>query len=131
MRLQAEFENYRRRTRKEVEDIKTTASADLIEALIPVVDNFSHALKSPVTSLEGFAQGVQMIQNQFLSLLKEKGLEPIDAEGKTFDPKFHEAVAVDTSGEHPENQVVEVLQPGYAVRGKLVRPTLVKVSRHG
>ena len=131
LRLQAEFENYRRRMRKEIEEIKATANAGLLEVLIPVVDNFERALKNPVTSLDGFVDGIRMINGQFANLMREAGLEKISPQGEPFDPKMHEAVAVDASGETPDNHVAEVFQDGYVLKGKLIRPAMVKVSRHG
>lgn len=131
-RMQAEFDNFRRRARKEKEDMRATAAADTIERLLPVVDNFARALgASESASLESFSEGVRMIHNQFLHLLRDAGLEPVEAKGLPFDPNRHEAVGVDSSGEHPENHVVEVLQEGYSLKGKLIRPAMVKVSRHG
>jgi molecular chaperone GrpE len=131
MRLQAEFENYRRRTKKEVQTIKETASYDLLQSLLPIVDNFRRALDAPSSDAQGILEGVKMIYGLLKSQLSEAGLETMDAKGKPFDPKFHDAVEVDSSGEHPENTIVDVLQDGYMVKGRLVRPALVKVARHG
>lgn len=131
MRLQAEFENYRRRTKKEVQTIKETASYDLLQNLLPVLDNFRRALDAPSTEGQGFADGVRMIYSLLRNQMMEAGLEIMEAKGKPFDPKFHDAVEVDSSGEHEENTVVDVLQDGYLVKGRLVRPALVKVARHG
>ncbi len=129
MRLQAEFENYRRRTKREVQSIKETASYDLLQNLLPILDNFARALESPPEEAKGFVEGVRMIQSLLKSQLKEAGLETMEAKGQPFDPKFHDAVEVDNSGEHPENSVVDVLQDGYLVKGRLVRPALVRVAR--
>lgn len=131
MRLQAEFENYRRRTKKEIQTIKETASYDLLQNLLPIVDNFQRALESPPAEAKGFVDGVRMINSLLKSQLKEAGLETMEAKGQPFDPKFHDAVEVDESGEHPENTVVDVLQDGYLVKGRLVRPALVRVARKG
>jgi len=129
LRMQAEFENYRRRSRRELEEAKATASSALLEKLLPVLDNFSRAMKTASISPEGFTEGVKMIYDHLLSLLKEAGLETLDALGQPFDPNIHEAVAVDHSGEFPENQVVDVLQDGYMMKGKLIRPAIVRVAR--
>ena len=131
MRLQAEFENYRRRTRREIQTIKETASYDLLQNLLPIVDNFQRALESPPEEAKGFVEGIRMINSLLKNQLKEAGLETMEAKGHPFDPKFHDAVEVDSSGEHPENSVVEVLQDGYLVKGRLVRPALVRVARKG
>ena len=129
LRLQAEFENFRRRARKEMAEVRGNAGAKLIQSLLPVLDNLERALDQPSNSIEGFVEGVKMIQNQFLDVLREAGLEPIEAVGQPFDPHVHEAVMVDPSDEHPDNHILEVLQAGYRVRDKLVRPAMVKVSR--
>lgn len=131
MRLQAEFENYRRRSRKEIQTIKETAAYDLLQNLLPILDNFQRALESPPAEAQGFVEGVRMIHALLKNQLRDAGLEPMEAKGKPFDPQFHDAVEVDASGEHPENTVVDVLQDGYMVKGRLVRPALVKVARHG
>lgn len=131
VRLQAEFENYRRRTKREFADFRKTANSKLLESLLPVMDNFSRALENPVNSLEGFTDGVKMIHSLLVSQLKEAGLEIIEALGEDFDPQFHEAVMVDTESDEPENQIVEVLQEGFMIKGKLLRPAMVKVARKG
>lgn len=129
LRLQAEFENFRRRSKKEVQDIRETANSNILKDFLPIVDNFNRALLNPGNSLEGFIDGIKMVNSLLENALKSAGLERLDAVGKPFDPHFHEAVMVDNSGEHPENAVVEVLQEGFMIKGKLVRPALVKVSR--
>lgn len=129
MRLQADFENYRRRTRNEMKEMKLAAGAGLITELLPILDNFSRALEAPAKELEGFVDGVRMIRDMLIDQLVEAGLERIEAEGKPFDPNIHEAVAVDASGEHEENTIVNVLQEGYRVRGRLMRPAMVRVAR--
>jgi molecular chaperone GrpE len=131
LRLQAEFENYRKRSKKELEDFRETANSNLVKEFLPVLDNISRALQNPGVSLESFVEGIKMVNNLFTQTLKSAGLEPIQAVGQPFDPNFHEAVLVDNSGEHPENQVVEVLQEGFMLKGKLIRPALVKVARKG
>jgi molecular chaperone GrpE len=131
MRLQAEFENFRRRTKKEMQTIKETAAYDLLQNLLPILDNFQRALDAPSSDAAGILEGVKMIYGLLKSQLREAGLETMDVKGKPFDPQFHDAVEVDSSGEHEENTVVDVLQDGYMVKGRLVRPALVKVSRHG
>jgi molecular chaperone GrpE len=131
MRLQAEFENFRRRTKKEVQTIKDTASYDVLQGLLPILDNFQRALDAPSTDAQGILEGVKMIYGLLKHQLREAGLETMDVKGKPFDPQYHDAVEVDSSGEHEENTVVDVLQDGYMVKGRLVRPALVKVSRHG
>lgn len=131
MRLQAEFENYRRRTKKEIQNIKETASYDLLQNLLPILDNFQRALESPPEEAKGFVEGVRMINTLLKNQLRDAGLETMEAKGQPFDPQYHDAVEVDSSGDHPENTVVDVLQDGYMVKGRLVRPALVRVARKG
>lgn len=128
-RLQAEFENFRRRARKEKEDMRQQAGAEVLEQLLPVLDNFQRALNASNASFDSFLEGIRMIHQHLGGILRNSGLETVDALGKPFDPNLHEAVAVDSGGEHPENHVVEVLQEGYSLRGRLLRPALVKVAR--
>lgn len=129
IRQQADFENFRKRTRREMAATKETASADLIAKILPILDNFHRALEAPAAEMESFLEGIKMIEAQFMNQLKEAGLEPIEAAGMRFDPQIHEAVMVDPSEDYEENQVVEVLQAGYRMKGKLIRPAMVKVSR--
>jgi len=129
IRLQAEFENFRKRTRRETVEIKETASSGLIAKILPILDNFHRALEAPAAEMESFLQGIKMIESQLMNQLSEEGLEPIEAAGTAFNPEIHEAVMVDPNEELEENQVVEVLQAGYRMKGKLIRPAMVKVSR--
>ena len=130
MRMQAEFENYRRRMQRDMKSIKETANAKLLEKLLPVLDNFARAFQSPGESLESFLDGIKMIESHLETLLAEAGLEKSDVIGQEFDPQFHEAVLTDSSGDHPDNQIIEVMQEGYSLKGRLLRPAMVKVSRN-
>lgn len=128
LRLQADFENFRRRTRQEKEDLYKYASEQLVMALLPVLDNFGHALAAEGDSIAGFKEGVQMIYKQLLDVLAAEGVTPIQAVGEPFDPERHEAVAQDNSGESPANTVVEEFRRGYCLRDKVIRPSMVKVA---
>lgn len=130
-RLQAEFDNYRKRTQKEKEDFVKYASERVVEALLPVLDNFERAVAAAKTSQDfnSFSQGVEMIYKQMLNTLDKEGLAAIEAVGKPFDPNIHEAVLQVDSEEYPENTVVEELQKGYLLKEKVIRPSMVKVSR--
>ena len=131
LRLKKDFENFRRRSKKEMEKFSETASSELIQTLLPVLDNFARAIEGPSQSVKGLLEGVKMTQNHFLNLLKQEGLEPIEAMGVPFDPKVHEAVMVETGSDAPDGQVVEVLQDGFTLKGRLVRAAMVKVARDG
>ncbi len=129
-RLQADFDNYRKRTQKEKEDISKYAAERLVGAILPVLDNFERAIGSVQTSpdLAGYAQGVEMIFRQMHNVLIKEGLAVIEAVGQPFDPNLHEAILSVESEEHPENTVVEEVQKGYYLKDRVIRPSMVKVS---
>lgn len=130
MRLQAEFDNYRKRTQKEKTEIIKYASERLVAELLPVLDNFERAASSAQLNpdFSAFSQGVDMIFRQLQTALNKEGLKAIEAMGQPFDPNLHDAVLRVESDEHPENTVVEELQKGYYLKEKVLRPSMVKVS---
>ncbi|SES66588.1 molecular chaperone GrpE [Anaerobranca gottschalkii DSM 13577] len=134
-RLQADFENFRKRMTKEKTEILNFANADLVTALLPVLDNFQRALSGQEKNLDKngeylkFLEGIQMIYRQFKDILEKEGLKEIDCLDKPFDPNFHEAIMQVEDIDKPENTVVEVLQTGYTFKDKLIRPAMVKVSK--
>ncbi|MEW4370653.1 nucleotide exchange factor GrpE [Paenibacillus kandeliae] len=130
LRAQADFDNFRRRTQKEKEDLAKYASAGLITELIPVIDNFERAMATKPDSpeLESFTKGVDMIFRQLSDVLKGTGLTPMETVGQPFNPEFHQAVMQVESDEHEEGIVVEELQKGYILKDKVIRPAMVKVS---
>jgi molecular chaperone GrpE len=130
VRNQAEFDNFRKRQRRDEQQRLELANQGLLEQLLPVLDNFGRALANPGESVEGLLSGLQMIQNQFGEILRQNGLEKIEALGQPFDPNKHEAVSMEVSDSVPDGQVVEVFQDGYALKGRLIRPAMVKVARH-
>lgn len=128
-RLQADFENYRKRMLKEQTRIVETAEADLVKKLLAVIDNLERALANPVPAdARGLYDGVKMVLDQFTDILTREGLEVIDPDGELFDPEHHEAFMVVETDDCPEDTVVEVSQKGYRFRGILLRPAMVKVS---
>lgn len=129
-RLQAEFDNYRKRTQKEKEETVRYAAERIIEAMIPILDNFERAVNSTKANQDfnAFAQGIEMISKQMQNTLAKEGLTVIEAVGQPFDPKLHEAVLQVESAEYPGNTVVEELQKGYYLKEKVLRPSMVKVS---
>ncbi|MCL6636258.1 MAG: nucleotide exchange factor GrpE [Peptococcaceae bacterium] len=129
-RLQADFENFRRRTRQEKEEFARFASEQLVTALLPVLDNFERALASCGHSVEDVKNGVEMIYRQMKEVLAAEGLTVIDAVGESFDPKKHEAVMHEETGEHPDNTVLEEFRRGYCLKDKVIRPAMVKVARN-
>jgi molecular chaperone GrpE len=127
LRRQAEFDNYRRRTERERSEFVQYAATELISDLLPVVDDFERALKSPCAD-DNYSKGVALIYQRLSEALKRQGLEPIEAAGKPFDPHQHQAVDRAHSDEVEDQTVLEEYQRGYNFRGKLLRPAMVKVA---
>ena len=129
-RLQAEFDNFRKRTFKEKEELVKYASERVVRELLPVIDNFERALEAAKNTQDfaALAQGVEMIFRQLNGVLGKEGLAEIEAVGQAFDPNLHEAIMQVDSEEHPANTVVEEVQKGYYLKDKVLRPSMVKVS---
>lgn len=130
LRVQADFDNFRRRARAEKEDFAKYASLKLIEQLLPIVDNFDRALSSSkeTKDFDALVKGLDMTYRGIYQLLTAEGLKPIEAVGHPFNPEFHQAVMQVESEEHEEGIVVEELQKGYILKDKVIRPAMVKVS---
>lgn len=130
LRAQADFDNFRRRTMKEKEELAQYASMKLISQLLPVVDNFERAIAAAGANsdYESLAKGVDMIFRQVIQTLEAEGLTPIEAVGQPFNPEFHQAIMQVESDEHEEGVVVEEVQKGYMLKDKVLRPAMVKVS---
>jgi molecular chaperone GrpE len=131
LRSQADHENYRKRAVREKEEAVRYANLDLLERLIPILDNFELGLGAARTSAEGGAilSGMEMVARQLADFLKQYGVEAIDAEGKKFDLHIHEAVAQEASGEVPEGHVIRQLRRGFKLKDRLIRPATVVVSK--
>lgn len=127
LRLQADFENFRRRTRQEKEELGNVVTQTILKDMLPLLDNFERALASDNKDSEGFHKGVEMIYNQFAEALKKNGLEYIDTEGKKFDPNFHQAVMRVQNPDLEDETIAAELQKGYIVKGRVVRPSMVQV----
>lgn len=127
-RTQANFENYRKQTEKRIEEIIQLAARDIITQILPILDNFELALQVAGSSSEKseFMEGIILIHSRLTDILKDNGVEEIKAEGK-FNPHIHEALMKILS-EFPENTVIEILQKGYTLHGRLLRPARVKLS---
>lgn len=128
LRSRAEFDNYRKRTARQTEQIRKTAAEDLIRGLLPVVDNLERALSHAENPEDGLAQGVLMISQQFCEVLKAQGLTPIPALGEPFDPQVHEAMSHLPSEECPAGSVLAEYERGYRIGDYIVRPSKVVVS---
>ncbi|AWB46986.1 nucleotide exchange factor GrpE [Paenibacillus sp. CAA11] len=131
LRVQADFDNFRRRTLKEKEELGKYASAKLITELLPVFDNFERALAANVqeqSEQASFVKGVEMIFRQLDGVLQAEGLKAMESVGQPFNPEFHQAIMQVESDEYEEGIVVEEVQKGYLLKDKVLRPAMVKVS---
>jgi molecular chaperone GrpE len=131
LRTQADFDNFRRRSRQEKEEFAKYASLKLIEQLLPVIDNMERALAASKDNkdYDALVKGVDMTFRQLDQVLVQEGLKPIEAVGQPFNPEFHQAIAQVESDEHEEGVVVEELQKGYLLKDKVLRPAMVKVNK--
>ncbi len=127
-RLQAEFENYKKRADKEKEEFRKYAKAGIIEKLLPVIDNFEIALKNKDKGGH-FVKGIEMVYAEMISLLQKEGVARISAEGKKADPSFHEVLMTEKS-EKEDGTILEELQRGYMLDDKVLRYSKVKVAKN-
>ena len=125
-RLQADFENFRRRTAKEKEEISAVVTQLLMKDMLPLLDNFERALLTDGEG-EAFKTGIEMVYKQFGVALKEHGLEYIDVSEAKFDPNYHQAVMRVQDPEKEDDTIAAELQKGYMVKGKVIRPSMVQV----
>ncbi|MBT9170661.1 MAG: Protein GrpE [Actinobacteria bacterium] len=130
-RVQAQFENYKKRIKKEFDTFTQISTHKLVKQLLPVLDNLERALSSAESTDDKgkIIEGVKLIYHQFKEALEKEGLKTIDPAGDRFDPYFHEAIMQVESDEHEDNTVVEVFQKGYLINDHLLRPAIVKVSK--
>lgn len=129
-RSMAEFDNFRKRTEKEKSAMFEIGAKDIVERILPVIDNFERGLASVPEDVKGtsFAEGMEMIYKQLLKNLEEAGVKPIEAVGQPFDPNFHNAVMHIEDDELGENIVAQELQKGYMYRDSVVRHSMVQVA---
>ena len=131
LRVAADFDNYKRRTVQEKEDLVKYSNAKIMGELLPVLDAFQLALKNPGESQEAqnVIKGVEMLYRQIMQVLEQAGMSKIEAVGQPFDPKLHEAIMQVDDDSVPEDTVVEELRAGYVLNERVIRPSMVKVSR--
>ena len=130
-RLYADFENYRRRTQREKDDLQINIKADVLKEVLTVMDNFERAksqIQIETEREEAINDSYQAVYRQFLMTLEKLGVTPIEAQGKPFDPVFHEAVMQTASDEHTEETVLAEFQRGYVIGDKVLRHAVVKVA---
>lgn len=128
-RLQAEFENARKRAAKEQQDFREYAQTDAIKALLPILDSFERALQLP-SQADEFRSGIELIYKQLQDALTNLGVRPIPAKGEPFDPHLHQAIEMVETSEVPDHHVFEELQRGYKLKDRLLRPSMVKVAKN-
>lgn len=130
VRLMAEFQNYKKRVAKEKNDIREYATEKLVMELLPVLDNFERALAaSAEDDPAGYAKGMELIFTQMVTELQKSGLAEVEAEGQDFDPTKHNAVMTEENEELESGKVSKVLQKGYALYDKVIRPSMVAVTK--
>jgi molecular chaperone GrpE len=126
-KVQADFENYKKRVEKEKKEFTQFASQELVKNILPLLDSFQLALANDKDN-EEFKKGVELIYSQLWQILETEGLKPIDALGKQFDPYFHEALMQEESDKE-EGTVIEELQKGFMLKDNVIRPTKVKIAK--
>lgn len=129
-RLQAEFENARKRAVREQQDFRDFATADAIKTLLPVFDSFERALQAPASQASDFRGGIELIYKQLLDALAKLGVRPVPAKGEVFDPHVHEAIEMVETTEFADHQVIDELQRGYKLKDRLLRPAMVRVAKN-
>ena len=130
-RSQAELQNFRKRVEREQSEALARTTGRVLARWFPVLDDFERALREPrdPEAIEGWAAGVELIYQKCLALLREEGVELIEARGQAFDPAEHEALSHEISRDHPEDEVIDVVRPGYRLGETVLRPALVRVAR--
>jgi molecular chaperone GrpE len=129
-RIQAEFDNFRKRNAKEQQDYRDYALADALRSLLPILDSLDRALKTDAASLKDFHDGIELIDKQFHDALAKLGVQPVQAEGEVFDPNLHQAIQMVDTDEARDNHVIDELQRGYKLKDRLLRPAMVRVARN-
>ena len=129
MRLMAEFQNFKKRVAKEKSDIHAYANEKIVGDILPVLDNFERALDAEGGDLEAYAKGMKLIFEQLKKALENAGLEEIKAMDEEFDPNVHNAVMTDNLEEKEDGTITKVLQKGYKLKDKVIRPSMVAVNK--
>lgn len=132
LRLYADFENYKKRSTREMQDFRKYSTETLLREMLTVVDNLALAIQASnehTNDQDSIAEGIDMTLKQVLGILEKNNVKPIDSVGNPFDPRYHEAFLQEESDEHPENTVIRELQRGYMLHDRLLRPAVVAVSK--
>jgi molecular chaperone GrpE len=131
LRALAEIENIRKRATREREEYIKFATLPLIKKLLNIIDDLERAVSmfDPQQDPETLVKGVEMINNRLKEIIKDEGVETVNALGEQFDPQYHQPLTIENNDEYEENTIIEELQKGYIMHGRLIRPSLVKVSK--
>ena len=127
LRRTAEFDNFRKRVDRERLELSEYAGMETVKTLLPILDDFDRAVKQPSSDAE-YTKGVELIHSRFYEILKKTGLEPIPAHGQIFDPNLHQGIELVESDEAADQTILAEYQRGYLYKGKLLRPSMVKVA---
>ncbi|HRQ25099.1 MAG TPA: nucleotide exchange factor GrpE [Anaerolineales bacterium] len=128
MRSQAEFQNYRKRVERDNETMRSTMKGDIIKKVLPVLDDLERALQNRPAD-DAWAGGIELVARKFQNILELEGVKRIEAEGAEFDPNFHEAISHEPADGVESGHVIEVIQNGYAIGERVIRPALVRVAQ--
>ena len=128
MRTLAEYDNFRKRTQKDIESRVSYTKTDLLSKILPVVDNFERAAMNSAADFDGYRKGVEMTVKQFMEILASLGVEEFGAVGDKFDPNFHNGVMHVDDDNYGEEEIVDVFMKGYKIGDKIIRPATVKVA---
>ncbi len=131
LRVSAEFENYKKRSAREMDDFRKYANQSLIKEMLAAVDNLERALNSSNGNSSNdkcMADGVNMTLKEILKVFEKFNVKPIESIGQLFDPTFHQAMMQEETDEHPENTIITELQKGYMIHDRLLRPSMVVVA---
>ena len=130
-RARADFANYKKRVERDQAQTYQNAAGSILKRYLSVVDDLERALKTQPQDGDGaaWAEGIELIYRKLVSILESEGIQPMNAEGEQFDPNLHEAIMSEDSDQHESGQVIEVLQQGYTLGDKVLRPAMVRVAR--
>jgi molecular chaperone GrpE len=131
LRKTAEFDNFRKRTERERQQFAESTAADVMEELLPLVDDLERALRAEAgpQGAEAYRKGVELIYRQLNDILRKRGVRPIEALGADFDPHFHQAVSYEPAEGRREGEIIEDFRRGYLLGDRLLRPSMVKVAK--
>jgi molecular chaperone GrpE len=129
-RLQAEFENYRKRNQREQAEFREYAVSEAVRSLLPALDSLDLALKNATAEHSDLREGIELTRKQLFDALSRLGLNEVPSIGKAFDPQLHQAIEMVDTTEAPDHQVLQELQRGYTLKGRLLRPAMVRVARN-